>query len=395
MSNQSSSGPAGPPSTSTIDDLVELTPDLASLGWNEELDAWADETVIRTGIGTSEGEVVRGRIARVSRGFSLVFTGGAALLAASGSNRAVLDLVPATGDFVVVRNDPEDGPSIAAIAPRRSALQRRAPGRVPEAQVLAANADTVFVMHGLDRDMNLRRIERMLVVSWDSGAEPVVVLTKADLDPDVSATLEQVQTISAGVEVLAISTVADRDLDRVQSLLDDNQSVALLGPSGVGKSTLVNFLSDGVVQLTGEVRAADHRGRHTTVTRDLIPLPGGGFIIDAPGIREIGLWQAYDGLAKAFPEIAEAAASCRFADCDHVQEPGCGVTAAMADGAIVERRLQHWRELSAELELQETQLTEFARRAESRNRADAEDQRDRTRSNRKGRSSRRRRGPKR
>ncbi len=394
MSGQPPSERAGP-STTSIDDLVELTPDLASLGWTDDLDAWADETEMQAIAGTSEGEVTRGRIARVSRGFSLVFTGGAALLAASGSNRAVLDQVPATGDFVLVRNDPDDGPSIGAIAPRRSALQRRAPGRVPEAQVLAANADTVFVMHGLDRDMNLRRIERMLVVSWDSGAVPVVVLTKADLDPDVETTLEQVRTISAGVEVLAISTVADRDLDRVQSLFADNRSIALLGPSGVGKSTLVNFLSDGMVQLTGEVRAADHRGRHTTVTRDLIPLPDEGFIIDAPGIREIGLWQAYDGLARAFPEIVEASESCRFADCEHVQEPGCGVTAAMADGTVVERRLQHWRELMAELELQETQLTEFARRAESRDRADAEDQQDRTRPKRKNRSSRRRRGPRR
>ena len=359
-----------------VDDLVELTPDLASLGWDNGLEAWATEVMSQANTPGDHGEqgtATRGRIARVSRGFCLVFTGGSALLAASGSNRVALDADPATGDFVIIDDDPEDGPSIAAIAPRRSALQRRAPGRVPEPQVLAANADAVFIMNGLDRDLNLRRIERMLVVAWDSGAQPVIVLTKADLDPDVEATVDQVRAISAGVEVLAISTVADRDLDRVRSLIDPNRSIALLGPSGVGKSTLVNYLSSGVVQLTGEVRAADRRGRHTTVTRDLVPLPGGGFIIDAPGIREIGLWQAYAGLSQAFPEIAEAAESCRFADCDHLQEPGCGVTRALTEGTVVERRLDHWRELMAELDLQETQLTEFARRSESRDRADAED----------------------
>jgi ribosome biogenesis GTPase len=364
------------PPGNQVDDLVELTPDLASLGWDDDLDAWAVEIEGPSGSPSGEaepGEVLRGRIARVSRGFSLVFTGGSALLAASGSNRVSLDLVPATGDFVIVRHEPDDGPCITAIAPRRSALQRRAPGRIPEPQILAANADTVFIMHGLDRDLNLRRIERMLVVAWDSGAEPVVVLTKADLDPEVEATVEQVQAISAGVEVLAISNVADRGLDRVRELIGPNRSIALLGPSGVGKSTLVNNLSNGVVQLTGEVRAADRRGRHTTVTRDLVPLPEGGFLLDAPGIREIGLWQAYTGIAKAFPEITEAAQSCRFADCDHLQEPGCGVTAARADGTVVERRLDHWRELMAELDLQETQLTEFARRSESRDRAEAED----------------------
>lgn len=372
--------------TSELDDLVQLTPTLASLGWTESHDAWAGSV--------EAGDGVRGRLARVDRGFSLVFTGGGALLAASGSSRSDLGEVPATGDFVIVRDDPDDGPSLAAIAPRTSCLQRRAAGRVPEPQVLAANVDTVFVMHGLDRELNLRRIERQLVIAWDSGAGPTVVLTKADTEPAVDAVVAQVEAVAPGAEVLAVSTVSGQGIDRVRTFFGANRSVALLGLSGVGKSSLVNLLSDGVVQRTGEVRAADRRGRHTTVTRDLIPLPSGGFMIDAPGVREIGLWQAYDGLARTFPELAAASEGCRFSDCEHLQEPGCQVRAGIEDGTIEDRRLDHWRDLQAELALQETQLIDFARRSESRDRADAENQRDRTRPNRRkrnrgGRSKRR------
>jgi ribosome biogenesis GTPase len=305
---------------------------------------------------------------------------------------------------VVVADHPEDGTHIVDIAPRWSALARRAAGRVPEPQVLAANIDRVFVMHGLDRDLNLRRIERQLVVSWDSGATPVVVLTKADIvggpDGDLDEIVTEVEAVAPGATVLAVSMVTGRGMDDIESLVTANTTVALLGLSGIGKSTLVNLLSGGQVQRTGEVRAADRRGRHTTVTRDLIPVPGHGLIIDTPGIREIGLWQAYDGLALAFPEIHQAAAECRFTNCAHDNEPGCGVQAALASGAIEVRRLEHWRELMAELALQETQLEEFARRAESRDRADAESRRDserkrkphRSRSGRRGRGRRRKRG---
>lgn len=382
-----------------LDNLVELTPTLASLGWNDTHDTWADAHLAATGapgvrlddpgrtqaVAVEETALVRGRLARVSRGFTLVFTGGDALLAASGRTRLDVDEAPATGDYALISDDPTDGPAIAAISPRTSALRRRAAGRVPEPQVLATNVDVVLVMHGLDREVNLRRLERQLVVAWDSGATPLVVLTKADTASDVEATVAEVATIAPGVEVLASSTKTGRQLDRIADLFAPNRSVAMLGLSGVGKSSLVNALSEGMVQLTGEVRATDQRGRHTTVTRDLIPLPGGGFVIDAPGVREIGLWQAYDGLALAFPEVAEAAERCRFADCEHGNEPGCAVRAGIESGAIAERRLDHWRHLQAELALQESQLEEFARRAESRDRADAENQRDQARPNRRSR----------
>jgi len=372
-----------------FDDLALLTPDLAALGWNAALDEWAD-LVVDSGAREEAGAdraLILGRLARVSRGFSLVFTGGDAILAASSSDRADLSEAPATGDFVAVTDDGVDGPAISAIAPRTSALQRRAAGRIPEPQTLAANVDTVFVMHGLDRPFNERRLERLLVIAWDSGAKPVVVLTKADTvdAAELAGVVTRAEAAAPGVEVLTVSVTTGHNLDRIGRFFDGASTVALMGLSGIGKSTLVNALSDGRVQRTGEVRAADRRGRHTTVTRDLIPLPSGGLVIDAPGVREIGLWQAYAGLDLTFPEIAEAAEQCRFRDCGHEAEPGCEMRRRMADGTIDERRLLHWRELGAELALQETQLEEFARRSESRDRADVENVRDRTRPNRKSR----------
>ncbi len=382
----------GPEQDPAIDDLASLTPDLASLGWNDELDDWA------AGLDTTDGDdatrPLLGRLARVSRGFSVVFTGGDAVLAASSSERSDLPAAPATGDFVAVAVDEVDGPAIVAMAPRSSALQRRAAGRVPEPQTLAANVDAVFVMHGLDRPMNVRRLERLLVVAWDSGAEPAVVLTKADTvdDEERERTIAVAAKAAPGVDVVDVSVTSGRNVDQIAAYFEGARTVALMGLSGIGKSTLVNALSDGQVQRTGEVRAADRRGRHTTVTRDLIPLPGGGLVIDAPGVREIGLWQAYDGLERTFPAIAEAATACRFADCGHEAEPGCEVRAQVEAGGIDPDRLAHWRELQAELALQETQLEEFARRSESRDRADVEDARDQVRPNTRSRRRSGRRG---
>ncbi len=363
------------------DDLSLLTPDLDSIGWTTSLADWA---------GTAD---TVGRVARSTRGFCLVFTGGDALLAASSSVRSATGVAPSTGDFVTVIDDPENGPSVDQIADRRSALTRRAPGRVPEPQVLAANVDDVFVMHGLDRPLNLRRLERQLVIAWESGATPIVLLTKADEVRHHEEAEETIARIAPGVETLAISTVTGQNLDRVQARFTGSRTIALIGLSGIGKSTLVNQLSDGVVQRTGEVRASDRRGRHTTVTRDLIPLPSGGIVIDTPGIREVGLWQAHAGLAKTFPEIARAIPNCKFGNCEHRAEPGCAVVEGRMDGNITERRLAHWQELQAELDLQDEQLAEFARRAESRTKADADRRRDGERRRKakkgKGRSKRR------
>lgn len=363
------------------DDLTLLTPNLQSLGWTDSLNRWADEV----------GYDQRGRIARSSRGFCLVFTGGEAVMAASSSIRTDTGVAPSTGDFVTIVDDPDDGPLISAIAPRDTALTRRAPGRVPIPQVLASNVDDVFVMHGLDRPLNLRRLERQLVIAWDSGAEPLILLTKADGVGHHQEAEETIKRVAPGVSIISISTVTGLNLDLISERFTGTRTIALLGLSGIGKSTLVNELSDGVVQRTGEVRASDNRGRHTTVTRDLIPLPGGGIVVDTPGIREVGLWQARTGLTKTFPHIAAAEGSCRFNDCEHQTEPGCAIRAALLDGSITERRLSHWKELSQELDTQDAQRREFAKRSESRYRADAQDRQD---SARKPRPRSRRKKPK-
>lgn len=340
--------------------MEDWTPSLAEVGWGAAQTEWAASTT-----GTP------GRIARANRGWSLVFTDGAAVMAASGSIRADTGTAPATGDWATIV-DVDGVPTVHELGERSTVLARRAPGRHPEPQVLATNIDDVFVMHGLDRPINFRRLERQLTIAFASGATPVVLLTKSDEVRHAAEAAASVERIAPGVEVIPFSTRSGENLDRVRAHTVPGRTVVLLGLSGIGKSTLVNELSGGQVQRTAEVRATDQKGRHTTVTRDLIPLPGGGVIIDTPGIREIGLWQAHDGIARTFTEITEAVATCRFSDCEHRDEPGCGVRAAVADGTITGRRLEHWHDLMTEDALQDTQLTEFARRAESRDRADAE-----------------------
>jgi ribosome biogenesis GTPase len=234
--------------------------------------------------------------------------------------------------------------------PRRTAIVRRAAGLDPRAQTLAANVDTVLVLVAADGRVTPRGVERYITVVWESGATPVVVLTKADLvsGDDLDAAVGQLEPACAALALHVTSAETGAGLDDLRPYFGRGRTVALLGSSGAGKSTLANHLA-GVDLATGAVRD-DGRGRHTTTHRELIPLPGGGMLVDTPGLREVGLWQADDGVARTFPEITALVDQCRFGDCTHRQEPGCAVLAAAADGRITEERLASWRKLRRELD---------------------------------------------
>ena len=217
-----------------------------------------------------------------------------------------------------------------------------------EAQVLAANLDTVFVVSGLDGDLNPRRFERYLTLAWESGATPALVLTKADLCEDVPPALLEVEQVALGVSVHVVSNVTGEGLDELAPYLMPARTIALLGSSGVGKSTLANRLLGQELQATKAI-ADDGRGRHTTTSRQLIRLPGGALLVDTPGLREIQLWDADEGIQEAFADVDELAADCRFNDCAHMREPGCAVQAAIDEGRLPRERLQSYRALQREL----------------------------------------------
>ena len=257
--------------------------------------------------------------------------------------------LPAVGDWVAARPlDGERKAVIEAVLPRRSAFVRKEAGARTIGQVVAANVDVVFLVTSFGHDLNARRVERYLTSAWESGARPVVVITKADLAADPAAEMLAVEAVAFGVPVHAVSSVTGEGLDALGAYLETGRTVALLGSSGVGKSTLVNRLSGRDVLATGELRS-DGRGRHTTSHRELVPLPGGALLLDTPGMRELQLWGGEESLEGAFSDVVELAARCRFADCTHEREPGCAVLAAAASGELDAARLASYRKLQREL----------------------------------------------
>jgi ribosome biogenesis GTPase len=328
-----------------------VTLDLTSLGWNEHF-AQAAAAFVADGLEparvisehkhayeliSAEGELTGELLGRLLRG---------------GARAAR----PAVGDWVMVERQAgeRERAKIHAVLPRRTCFSRRAAGEKIEEQVVAANIDTVFLVNGLDADFNPRRIERYLALARGSGAEPVILLNKADLCAEAAERVAAIRALAGGATVLALSAARGDGVDALTPWLGRGRTVALLGSSGVGKSTLVNALLGEERQETGEVREHDDRGKHTTTRREIIPLPGGALLVDTPGMRELQLWDsAREGMGAAFPDVLALAAGCRFRDCRHDSEPGCAVRAAADGGSLEPARFASYLKLRAELEARE------------------------------------------
>ncbi|MCL4517391.1 MAG: ribosome small subunit-dependent GTPase A [Firmicutes bacterium] len=244
---------------------------------------------------------------------------------------------------------PNQAVTIQAVLPRRSKFSRKLAGRTTEEQVVAANVNTVFLVTALNGDFNPRRMERYLTMAWESGANPVIILNKADLCDNVELKIAESAAVAIGAPIHAISCTREEGLDALAPYLKKGCTVALLGSSGVGKSTLVNRLVGDDIRQVRDVRGGDDRGRHTTTNRDLIRLPQGGLIIDTPGMRELQLWDADKGLQDTFEDIAALAGQCRFRDCRHRSEPGCAVQEALISGELDSGRYESYRKLQKEL----------------------------------------------
>lgn len=286
-----------------------------------------------------------GRVVQVDRGECEVMTDEGQIRVSSDSQRAQDDVAPVTGDWITVVPDPDDIPTVEQVLERRTLVVRRDPAERARPQTLVANADVVGVVHGLDRRINPAQLERFCVVGWQSGAAMAVILAKADLRRHPERDAEKAAALAPGATVVVTAALRGKGLDGLSALLESNRTLALLGPSGVGKSTLINALAGTEVQATQEVRTGDAKGRHTTIARRLIPLPGGGSIVDTPGIRAVGPWDAWEGLAAAYAEIDALDQDCRFAeDCWHQGEPDCAVADNVDAG-----RLRRYLELAEEL----------------------------------------------
>lgn len=321
---------------------------LGELGYGPRWEALFGECVPRG--------LTLGRVVRSDRGGVLVATEHDVVRAKPSTHllktaRGPLDL-PAVGDWVALRAPADlDVPLVEDVLDRTSAILRGSPNRTSDLQVLAANVDVVFVVHPIAEAPNIRRIERELSLAWESGALPVVVLTKADLSGDVDTARQSVREIALGVDVVVTNALAGDGVAPLLAFVREQRTAVLIGPSGAGKSTLVNALLGEERQATREVRVSDGRGRHTTVARELVAIPAGGVLVDTPGLRALGLTGSEEGIASAFADIEQIAEGCRFRDCAHQDEPGCAVVAAVESGELARDRLDSFHKLTREAQV--------------------------------------------
>ncbi|PWU49848.1 ribosome small subunit-dependent GTPase A [Micromonospora globispora] len=321
-----------------------MTIDLTALGWDA---GWAAHVRRRS-------DHRPGRVARVDRGVCTVLCAdgpvraslGGAVLADAARDLAAL---PCAGDWVLVGTWPDRRRTVEAVLPRRTALVRRTAGKDASGQVLAANLDTAAVVEPVHPEPDVGRIERALSLAHESGARPLIVLTKADLAADPAAIARQLAAVAPGVPVLPVSAERGTGLDPLRPEVAAGRTLGLLGPSGAGKSSLVNALTGALVMPTQAIRRVDGKGRHTTTWRALVPVPGGGAVVDTPGVRAVGLLDGSVGLDRAFADIAELATGCRYADCAHDGEPACAVREALECGELTARRWESWRRLQREV----------------------------------------------
>ncbi len=332
--------------------------DLVTYGWND--------TLAELFAPFAAQGLIPGRIAREHTHIYRVYTADGDLLARVTGRfrheaRGRQDF-PAIGDWVAVRPTERSGDAqIHGVLPRKSKFSRKIAGATPEEQVVAANVDTIFLVSALDRDFNLRRLERYLAVVRESRARPVIVLNKTDLCSDVGGAVTAVQNIAPDIPAHAVSCARDKGLETLGTHLQPRETVALLGSSGVGKSTLINKLLGDERLRIRDVRTKDRRGRHTTTNRELIVMPGGALMIDTPGMRELQLWESDEGLQETFEDIEALAPDCFFRDCQHLEEPRCAVKAAVAEGRMSQQHVNSYHKLK-------TELRQLKRKTEERNR---------------------------
>ncbi len=313
-------------------------------GWNNELEV---------AFSIYKGPYVAGRVAAQHKTVcNIIIPGDVIQAAISGAMRRV-GKQPVVGDYVVLLDQAElNNYTIVDILPRKTCLARGSPGDSNEEQVIAANIDTIFIVTAVGQDLNLRRLERYLTIVYSSGAKPVILLNKIDLADSPEKLVKEIEEIAEDVPIIAISALSKTGLDALSPYINPDETVALIGSSGVGKSTLINAFFGDSVQKTLEVREDDDKGRQTTTVRQLFILPNGGIFIDNPGIREIQLGDSSEGINKTFSDIAELAKNCRFKDCTHHDEPHCAVKRAVDDGVILQERLDSYHKLIGELAFQ-------------------------------------------